>query len=66
MVLDMIGAIEMPISKIENTREFFDHVVCPDFNDFSTDRTNLRLAFHACTSLLSLRDWVHHAYKNTS
>jgi hypothetical protein len=55
----------MPVNKIENTREFFDHVVTPDFNDLSTDRTNLRLAFHACTSLLSLRDWVHHAYRNT-
>jgi hypothetical protein len=56
----------MSVSKIANTREFFDHVVTPDFNDLNADRTDLRLAFHACTSLLSLRDWVHHAYKNTA
>ena len=56
----------MPVSKIENPSDFFDCVVTPDFNDLSADRTNLRRTFHACTSLLSLRDWVHHSHKNTS
>jgi hypothetical protein len=44
---------------LQTPREFLDHIVGPDMADFSQPgQTELRLAFHACTSLLSLRDWV--------
>jgi hypothetical protein len=48
----------MTATRIENPREFFDNVVTPDFQDLNANRSDLRLAYHACTSLLSLRDWV--------
>lgn len=52
----------MSITKIETPREFFDHVVNPDVDDFINGPTDLRRAYHACTSLLSLRDWIVKSY----
>jgi len=55
---------EMPATRIEKPREFFDNVVTPDFQDLTANRSDLRLAYHACTSLLGLRDWVCHEHKS--
>ena len=54
----------MPPIKIATPREFFDHVVEKDVSEFASQATDLRSAFHACISLLSLRDWIVHVYKN--
>jgi hypothetical protein len=48
----------MVAKKIETPREFFDYVVDLDVRDFSVEVDDLRAAYHACNSLLSLRDWV--------
>jgi hypothetical protein len=42
--------------KIETPREFFEHIVELDVEDFIETPTDLRLAYHSCTSLLSFRD----------
>jgi hypothetical protein len=48
---------------LQTPKEFLDHVAGPDMADFSRpEQANLRVAFHACTSLLSLRDWVAAKY----
>jgi hypothetical protein len=48
---------------LQTPKEFLDHVVGPDMVDFSQPgQADLRVAFHACTSLLSLRDWVAAKY----
>lgn len=45
--------------------EFLKYVVGPDMGAFaSSGQAELRLAYHACTSLFSLRDWVYEAHKN--
>src|SRR2546423_436049 len=45
-------------------REFLKDVVDVDVADFARpSQAELRLAFHACTSLLSLRDWVAEAHE---
>ena len=46
------------MDEIKTGREFLTAVVSPDVAAFLSDRTSLRLAFHACISLLSLRDWI--------
>ena len=56
----------MSPTKIETPREFFDHVVRKDVDEFRSNATDLRLAYHACTSLLSLRDWIAHEHKKKS
>jgi hypothetical protein len=48
----------MAAARIETPREFFDHVVDVDVSDFLKNSTDLRVAYHACNSLLSLRDWI--------
>jgi hypothetical protein len=48
----------MIASRIETPREFFDHVVEVDVSEFLTNPLDLRAAYHACNSLLNLRDWV--------
>lgn len=48
---------------ISTPKEFLINVVKPDMDDLkSSSCTELRAAYHACISLLSLRDWVglHH------
>jgi hypothetical protein len=50
------------ITKIETPGEFFVHVVNPDVDEFINEPTDLRRAYHACTSLLSLRDWIVKSY----
>ena len=52
----------MKITKIETPRDFADHVVNLDIDDFIECPTDLRRAYHACTSLLSLRDWIVRSY----
>jgi len=56
----------MRLEKIETVRDFCDVVVDPDFNEFEAHPIDLRRAFHACTSLLSLRDWICDVYADTS
>ncbi len=54
----------MTAAKIETPREYFDHVVNLDVNDLIDHPTDIRLAYHACISLVSLRSWILKAYKN--
>jgi len=51
------------IFKIETPTEFFAHIVKSDVEEFLNHKPNLRAAYHACTSLLSYRDWVLTAHK---
>lgn len=50
------------VDRIETPRQFFDFVVEDDVRDFLTDSLDLRAAYHACASLLSLRDWIFKVY----
>jgi hypothetical protein len=53
----------MVASKIETPHEFFDHVVDVDVSEFLTNSGDLRVAYHACNSLLNLRDWIVTTHK---
>ncbi len=53
----------MKPNKIDTPHDFFEHVVERDFEDFKGDAIDLRLAYHACTALLSLRDWIKQSYQ---
>jgi hypothetical protein len=55
----------MSASKIETPRGFFDHVVDINVSEFSAHPLDLRAAYNACTSLLSLRDWIVETHRNT-
>jgi hypothetical protein len=46
-------------------KEFLEKVVDPDMAAFGV-QAELRLAYHACTSLFSLRDWVFESHKETA
>lgn len=46
------------VDKIETPREFYQNVVAVDVLELRNTPDDLRLAYHACVSLLSLRDWV--------
>ncbi|MCC8962264.1 hypothetical protein H8A95_08010 [Bradyrhizobium sp. Pear76] len=47
------------IAGLKTPKEFLTHVVDPDMKSFAgPGLTELRLAYHACNSLLSLSDWV--------
>lgn len=47
---------------LQTPKEFLTHVVGPDMAEFSAPgQAELRLAYHACISLFSLRDWVSQA-----
>jgi hypothetical protein len=48
---------------IETPSEFFEHIVTVDVLEFLNNQPNHRAAYHACTSLLSYRDWILTAYK---
>jgi hypothetical protein len=52
--------------KIETPREFFDHVVTPDVEALKGNAIDLRCVYHACTSLLSLRDWVQRSHRGVA
>src|SRR5271166_6097744 len=52
--------------KIETPSEFFTEVVDVDVSEFQKNPIDLRIAYHACNSLLSLRDWVAETHKNKS
>jgi hypothetical protein len=43
---------------IETPAEFFRRILEPDYRAFLAAPTDLRLAFHAASSLFHLRDWV--------
>jgi len=49
--------IEMQNS-IQTPREFFDQVVTPDCEELRSNPGDVRIAFHASTSLHHLREWV--------
>ena len=51
---------------VSTPRQYFDVVVKPDVDDFDANRTDLRLAYHACTSLLGLRDWIFEAKQGSA
>jgi hypothetical protein len=53
----------MMVDRIDSPREFYGHVVAVDILEFENTPDDLRLAYHACVSLLSLRDWVEAAHK---
>jgi hypothetical protein len=54
----------MPVG-LKNPKEFLSHVVDQDMSAFGAPgQAELRLGYHACTSLLSLRDWVYEDQKN--
>lgn len=42
-------------------RAFFERVVAPDCNDVFHTPNDVRLVFHACTSLHHLKEWVFQA-----
>jgi hypothetical protein len=49
---------------IQTPKEFLAHVVDPDMSAFGAPgQAELRLAYHACNSLLALRDWVAESHK---
>ena len=49
----------MSESGISTPKEFLLHIVDPDMEEFAREgEYSLRSAYHACVSLLSLRDWV--------
>jgi hypothetical protein len=52
------------VDKIETPREFYTNVVAIDIIEFRTKPDDLRLAYHACVSLLSLRYWIFEKYKS--
>jgi len=52
------------VVKIETPHELFDHVVTLDVNELLAAPTDIRRAYHACISLLSLRDWIFQKYAN--
>ncbi|WP_334151571.1 hypothetical protein [Hyphomicrobium sp.] len=58
------GILAMTPTSIKTPREFFDHLVEKDVTEFIKNPNDLRIAYHACTSLLSLRDWVVHEHAN--
>jgi hypothetical protein len=51
---------------IATPKEFLKAIVDPDMAEFSGAITDLRVAHHACISLLSLRDWVAKAHDGTT
>jgi len=51
--------------KIETPAKFFQHIVTEDVSHFLSTEANLRAAYHACTSLLSYRNWILAAYKGS-
>jgi hypothetical protein len=54
----------MHAAGIETPQEFFKHVVSRRRDFLTKDSLDLRTAYHACTSLLSLRDWIFETYKH--
>lgn len=50
------------VEKIETPREFYANVVEIDEIEFRDKSDDLRLAYHACVALLSLRDWIFENY----
>jgi hypothetical protein len=53
------------VDRIDTPSDFYKHVVQQDINELRTKPDALCLVYHACISLLSLRDWVVYKYKNT-
>ena len=45
-------------NSIQTPREFFDQVVTPDCEELRSNPGDVRIAFHASTSLHHLREWV--------
>ncbi len=54
------------VDKIDTPLDFYKNVVEVDIIEFRNAPDDLRLAYHACVSLLSLRDWVLDNYKNSA
>jgi hypothetical protein len=50
---------------IVSAREYLDKIVVPDFEEFESDTTSLRKAFHCAQSLFHLHDWVFQDHKPT-
>ena len=54
------------MDKIETPLELYSNVVEIDVAEFLSTPDDLRLAYHACVSLLSLRDWIFENYRGTA
>lgn len=52
------------VDKIDTPSDFYTYVVKADIIELRNKPDDLRLVYHACISILSLRDWVFHTYKN--
>ncbi|WP_147262622.1 hypothetical protein [Roseiarcus fermentans] len=52
------------IRKIETPKQFFDYIVDVDVSVLLAAQTDLRLAYHACVSIWSLRNWVAATHYN--
>ena len=48
---------------INSAHDFWEKIVQPDYQEFTRDQTNLRLAAHAALSLYHIHDWVFEDYK---
>lgn len=46
------------MDRLRTASDFLTHIATPDVQEFQAKPLDLRCAFHACISLLSLRDWV--------
>jgi hypothetical protein len=53
------------LKSITNPSEFRLQIMEPDYAAFAHEPTDLRLAFHAASSLFHLRDWVAHTCGQT-
>lgn len=52
-----------PIASITSARGFFDRVVKPDYEEFTSKPTDLRKAFHIAVSLYHVREWIFSQYR---
>jgi hypothetical protein len=53
----------MKAQRIDTVRKFFEAIVEVDAAEFNAEQTDLRLAYHSCISLLSLRAWIAETHK---
>lgn len=53
------------MAAIKTARDFMERIVVPDIEESLEHKADLRLAYHACISLFSLRDWIFDERRNT-
>jgi hypothetical protein len=52
------------MTRIDTYTKYKQDIVEPDFDEFMTNRGDLRKAWHCAGSLFHLHDWVYEAYKS--